>query len=102
MTHDQIACLICVSVLISFLLVSFYIIGSWQKKHRLYYVVYRDLESDSNRVLVRFYKTRSSVKDWIEQVFDDIELVGVYTLVPDGFLKEFGGSILSEIKTQRR
>lgn len=103
MTHDQLACLICVSVLITFLLVSFYIIGSWQKKHRLFVVLYHDLNYTPD-LCEHICKTRSEVSAFVNSYcsLENVSLVGVYTFVPDAFLKEFGGSILSENKNHRR
>ena len=103
MSRDQIACLVCVSVLISFLLVSFYIIGSWQKKHKLFLVLFRRTDCPDPEIYPCFYKSRDDVLSAIDDLRRHGEsILGVYSFIPDAFHKEFGGSILYDTKKHRR
>ena len=86
--------LVTVLLFISFLCVSwsvgFFFISSWQKKHRLYYAVYRYNDTD-RRYFVAFFRSKSDLNSWLDTYSSVLYLFGVYSLVPDSYLKEYGG-----------
>ena len=103
MTHDQLVVLIVVSFLVSFWSLSLSILSRWQKKHKLFLVLFRRTDSPDPEIYPCLYKSRDDVLSAIDDLRRHGESIfGVYSLIPDAFHKEFGGSILYDSKKHRR